>query len=61
MALRSDQAVDLTEKQLMTILDQRARQHLNMSGEDFLKKLKEGSLPDSPAVTHLAMLVGESR
>lgn len=62
MAIRATRGpVDLTREQLLAILDKRAQQYLGISGEEFLKRLDEGTLPDSAAVTHLAMLVGESR
>lgn len=62
MALRQDKEVKtLSRRQLMTVLDKRARRYLGMSGKEFLKALEKDDLPDSPAVTHLAMLVGEER
>jgi len=62
MALRQDKDVKtLSRRQLMTVLDERARRYLGMSGKEFLKALENDDLPDSPAVTHLAMLVGEER
>lgn len=62
MAIRATKGpADLTRDELLEILDTRARQYLGMSGEEFMERLKEGTLPDSPAVTHLAMLVGEDR
>lgn len=60
-ALKARPGVDLTEKELLAIVDERAQQLLGMSGEEFIRLLEAGSLPDSPAVTHLAMLLGEGR
>ena len=60
MAIRASRGpADLTRDELLEILDTRARQYLGISGEEFMERLKKGDLPDSPAVAHLAMLVGE--
>ncbi|MDQ3620291.1 MAG: hypothetical protein M3391_09220 [Actinomycetota bacterium] len=62
MALRQEKEVrTLSRRELMVVLDERAQRYLGMSGAEFLKALEKGTLPDSPAVTHLAMLVGEGR
>lgn len=62
MAVRATSGpVDLDRKQLLAILDERARRYLNISGEEFIKRLDEGTLPKTTVVTHLAMLLGEGR
>lgn len=62
MALRQDEDVKtLNRKQILAILDERARRYLGMTGKQFLQALEKGELPDSPAVAHLAMLAGEGR
>ncbi len=62
MAVRAAKGpVDLDREQLLAILDERSKRFLGMSGEEFIKRLDEGTLPDNAVVTHLAMLLGEGR
>jgi hypothetical protein len=42
------------------LLDERSARLLNMSGDEFIRRLKANELPDTPAVRHLSMLVGSS-
>lgn len=60
MALRQDSEVKaLSRRQLRAILDERARRYLGMTAKEFLDALAKDELPDTPAVAHLKMLVGE--
>ena len=47
----------LDERELEEVLDREAMARLGMSGADFLRAYHEGTLPDTPAVTELVMLV----
>jgi hypothetical protein len=49
----------LTRSETAALLDQRARSHLGMSGEEFARRLAAGQLPDSSTVRSLAILVGD--
>jgi hypothetical protein len=49
----------VSRDELRNAFDRKARERLDMSGEEFLRRLDEGTLPDSPAVDEIAILVGE--
>ena len=52
------QPIELSAEEFRALLDDRCRQHLGISLEEFAAQLADGTLPDHPAVTELAILVG---
>jgi hypothetical protein len=58
---RTGHAVELTRAEARVLFDRIARRELNMSGDEFLRRLDAGDLPDSPVVEHLALLAGGAR
>jgi hypothetical protein len=63
MALRVEkddvrEPVELSRDELRDVFEHAAHSRLNMSGDEFLRRLDEGTLPDSPAVDEVAILVG---
>jgi hypothetical protein len=51
-------STEMTESQARKHLDRRARQLLGMSGEEFVRRAREGKLPESAAVSHLLAISG---
>lgn len=49
----------LSRSELRAVFEKNTRERLEMSGDEFLKRLDEGTLPDDPAVDEIAILVGE--
>lgn len=49
---------ELSRQETLDLLDRRARELLNMSGAEFLRKAKKGTLPDTEAASHLLVLSG---
>lgn len=51
--------VELTPKQGKQLLDERARQYLNISGDEFIRRwdMQEFEDPDDPRVVRLALLI----
>lgn len=43
------------------LVDQEARRALGISGEEFVRRLDAGTLPSTPTVQHLSMMVGGRR
>jgi hypothetical protein len=43
------------------LIEERARRYLDMTAEEFYAAMDAGTLPDTPAVTHLKMLAGAPR
>jgi hypothetical protein len=58
---RAGHAVELNRAEARVLFDRIARRELNMSGDEFLRRLDAGDLPDSPVVEHLALLAGGAR
>lgn len=58
---RTGVAVELNRDETRIMFDRIARRELHMSGEEFLRRLDAGDLPDSPVVEHLALLAGGAR
>ena len=48
----------LTRVQMRRTFDERCEQLLAMTGDEFLKRAKLGTLPDVAAVTHLKIIAG---
>ncbi len=54
----SDDVIQLSQKELDNLIDREARKRLNMSGEDFKRRYKNGELDTcNPAVFDIAILV----
>lgn len=51
----------LTKGEMLSVLDERARRLLNLSATEFLTALDDGTLAESPAVSHLSILAGRTR
>lgn len=49
---------ELTREEFERLLEERVLRHLGMSLEEFIALLDRGELPDHPAATELAILVG---
>lgn len=49
---------ELSREELLAVLEERVRRYLDMSLDDFLAAIDRGELPDHPAATDLAILVG---
>lgn len=58
---RTGHAVELNRAEARILFDRMARRELHMSGDEFLRRLDSGDLPDSPVVEHLALLAGGTR
>ena len=58
---RAGLAVELSREEMRVIFDRLAQRELGMSGDEFLRKLDAGELPDNPVVEHLALLAGGPR
>lgn len=58
---RTGVAVELSRAETRLLFDRTARRELNMSGDEFLRRLDAGDLPDSPVAEHLALLAGGAR
>lgn len=56
---QEDYLPPLSPSETRQLLDTRARRNLNMSADEFVRRLKAGDLPDTSVVQGLAMLVGE--
>lgn len=48
----------LTEEQFGALLEKRAQEWLGMSLDEFVDRRDNGTLPSSPAVDHLLLLLG---
>lgn len=48
---------DVTEGEVREEVDRRARQRLGISGDEFARGYREGSLPDTPAVNEIGILL----
>lgn len=59
--LKGQPAADLSRREMLVVFDQMARQRLGMSGAEFLRRLDEGSLPDSDEAEYLALIAGGAR
>jgi len=49
----------LSSSESRAILDQRARANFGISGDEFVRRLRAGELPDTSVAHGLAMLAGE--
>lgn len=58
-ATDAKRAMTTGKSELRESFERKARERLDMSGEEFIRRLDEGTLPDTPAVDELAILVGE--
>lgn len=58
IAKPSDVADELSREELRAAFDEKAQRRLGMSGDEFLRRLDSGTLPDDPAVDEIAILVG---
>lgn len=52
----ADDVIPITDDDLRLTIDREARRRLGISGEDFLSRLKRHDLPDSAAVSDIAVL-----
>ena len=50
--------LELTADQVREVFERRTQQALSMSGDEFIRRLDEGSLPEKPAVDEIAVIVG---
>ena len=60
-AQATGEAAQLTRAELRIVFDRMARRQLGMSGDEFLRRLDRGELPDTPEVHHLSVLAGGPR
>lgn len=65
MALRAtreqkieNEPIELTQDDVRTIFESKVERSLGMSGAEFLERLDAGTLPESPAVEEITVLVG---
>ena len=58
---RTGHSIELSRDEARFMFDRLARRELGLSGDEFLRKLDAGELPDSPVVEHLALLAGGPR
>jgi hypothetical protein len=58
IARRNGKTDELSREQLRSVFDSKAQRRLGMSGDEFLRRLDSGTLPDDPAVDEIAILVG---
>ena len=49
----------MSREDVLRLLDEQARQFLDMTGEQFIDAARAGTLPDHPMVAHLCLLAGE--
>ena len=49
----------LSTSEARAVLDQRARANFGISGDEFVRRLRAGELPDTSVAHGLAMLAGE--
>ena len=49
----------MSRDDVLRLLDEQARQFLDMTGEQFVDAARAGTLPDHPMVAHLCLLAGE--
>lgn len=64
MTIKRSKAVDAViartaRTELRDSFERKTRERLDMTGDEFLTRLDEGTLPDSAAVDEIAILVGE--
>ena len=57
MVVEHNGNVTLTKAELRQMIDTEARMRLKMTGDEFIKRFNEGTLPDTPAVRDVAMLL----
>ncbi len=57
MVVEQNGNVTLTKAELRQMIDTEARTRLKMSGDEFIKRFNEGTLPDTPAARDIAMLL----
>ena len=49
----------MSRDDVLRLLDEQARQFLDMTGEQFIDAARARTLPDHPMVAHLCLLAGE--
>jgi hypothetical protein len=54
----SGKPVELDLDEFRVMFDRMTRRQLDMSGEDFLQRMADGTLPDNDAAEYLADLAG---
>jgi hypothetical protein len=47
----------LTEEELRAVLEERTKRYFNMTLDEFIRALDEGTLPDTPTVTDIALFI----
>ncbi len=47
-----------SQAEMMSVLDERSRKFLGISGAEFIRRLELGELEQTPAVVHLTVLAG---
>lgn len=55
---KAGQPVELSEREFRVMLDGMTRRQLNMPGDEFLRRMDRGELPDSDMADYLAQLAG---
>ena len=60
-ARREGRAAQLTRAEFLILFDRMTRTQLNMSGDEFLRRMDAGQLPDSDQADFLASLAGGAR
>ena len=58
---RTGIAVELTRSETRVLFDRAVCRQLGMTGDEFLRRLDAGTLPDTPAAEHLALMAGGPR
>ena len=56
MVSRTNDRIRLSRDELDRLIDREARARLHMSGKEFKRRLKEGTLPDTSAARDIRML-----
>ncbi len=57
MVVEQNGNVTLTKTELRQMIDTEARMRLKMTGDEFIRRFNEGTLPDTPAARDIAMLL----
>lgn len=57
MVVEKNGNVTLTKAELRQMIDAETRVRLKMTGDEFIQRFNEGTLPDTPAARDIAMLL----
>lgn len=53
--------VSLSRRELHVLFDRMTRQQMGMSAKEFIRRLDDGTLPDTPVADYLAAFAGDPR